>query len=203
MKDEAAPQPEVNAEESLPSAFPNVHPDVEQILLTPEQIRARVKELAAEISRDYAEREVHLVGVLRGAALFLSDLIRELTIPASMDFFATSSYGPDTRSTGVVRILKDLDDSVESRYVIIVEDIIDSGLTLNYLTELLRNRKVAGLEVCALLDKPSARKIECQARYVGFTVPDAYVVGYGLDYNQQYRGLPYVATLRPDVYGGG
>lgn len=179
------------------------HPDVREVLLTPEQIRARVRELAAEVSRDYAERELHLVCVLRGAAVFAADLLRELTVPASIDFIAISSYGADTKTTGVVRIVKDLEDSVESRYVLVVEDIIDTGLTLNYLTELLRNRKVAGLEVCALLDKPSARRVETAARYVGFTVPDAFVVGYGLDYNQRYRGLPYIATLRPDVYGGG
>ena len=179
------------------------HSDIEEVLLTPEQIRGRVKELAAEISRDYAEHELHLVGVMRGAFVFLADLVRELSVPASIDVIAISSYGSDTKSTGVVRILKDLEDSGESRYVVIVEDIIDTGLTLNYLTELLRNRKVAGLEVCALLDKPSARKVPTEARYVGFTVPDAFVVGYGLDYNQRYRGLPYIGTLRPDVYGGG
>jgi len=186
----------------LPSDFP-VHPDVAEILFTPEQIRRRVRELAQELSRDYAERDLHLVGVLRGAAIFAADLVRELTIPASLDFIAVSSYGADTKSSGVVRITKDLDDSVESRYVVLVEDIIDTGLTLNYLTEWLRNRRVAGLEVCAFLDKPSSRKVEAAARYVGFTVPDAFVVGYGLDYNQLYRGLPYVGTLRPHVYGGG
>jgi hypoxanthine phosphoribosyltransferase len=180
-----------------------IHSDIEEVLFTPEQIRTRVKELAAELSRDFVEHELHLVGVMRGAFVFLADLARELSVPASVDVIAISSYGADTRSTGVVRILKDLEDSVESRYVVIVEDIIDTGLTLNYLTELLRNRKVAGLEVCALLDKPSARKVPTEARYVGFTVPDAFVVGYGLDYNQRYRGLPYIGTLRPDVYGGG
>jgi hypoxanthine phosphoribosyltransferase len=180
-----------------------MHPDVQEVLFTPEQIRQRVRELAAAVSRDYAERELHLVCVLRGAAVFAADLMRELSVVASLDFIAISSYGADTHSTGVVRIVKDLEDSVESRYVLVVEDIIDTGLTLNYLTEMLRNRKVAGLEVCALLDKPSARKVHSPARYVGFTVPDAFVVGYGLDYNQRYRGLPYIATLRPDVYGGG
>jgi hypoxanthine phosphoribosyltransferase len=181
----------------------DLHPDIERVLLTPEQIRARVRELAAEISRDYAEHELHMVAVLRGAAIFAADLLREVTIPATLDYIAISSYGSDSKSSGVVRIVKDLEDSVESRYVLVVEDIIDTGLTLNYLTNLLRDRKVAGLEVCALLDKPSARKVDSSARYLGFTVPDAFVVGYGLDYRQFYRGLPYIGTLRPDVYGGG
>jgi hypoxanthine phosphoribosyltransferase len=180
-----------------------IHPDVREVLLVPEQIRARVRELAAEISRDYAGRDLHLVGVLRGAVVFLADLIRELTVPASVDFIAISSYGAESRSSGVVRLQKDLDDSVENRHVVVVEDIIDTGLTLNYLVGMLRSRKVAGVEVCALLDKPSARKAPCEARYVGFTVPDAFVVGYGLDFQQRYRGLPYIAILKPHVYEGG
>jgi hypoxanthine phosphoribosyltransferase len=179
------------------------HPDVEQIILTEDQIRERVRELGARISEDYAGHELHLVCVLRGAAVFAADLLRAITLPASIDFISIASYGDDTRSTGVVRILKDLEDSVESRYVVVVEDIIDTGLTLNYLINILRDRKVASVDVCALLDKPSARKTPVEARYVGFTVPDAFVVGYGLDYAQCYRGLPYVGTLKPDVYGGG
>lgn len=178
------------------------HPDVAEVLFTPEQIAARVRELGAQISGDYAGRELLLVGVLRGAAIFAADLIREITVPAALDFIAISSYGAGTRSTGVVRILKDLDDSPNGRYVLIVEDIIDSGLTLNYLADSLRGRGVAGLAVCALLDKPSARRVEVRADYIGFTVPAAFVVGYGLDYNQCYRGLPYIGTLRPHVYGG-
>jgi hypoxanthine phosphoribosyltransferase len=180
-----------------------VLPEVAEVLLTPEQIRRRIKELAAEISRDYHGREIHLVCVLRGAWVFAADLMRELTVPSSVDFISISSYGSGSRSSGVVRIVKDLEDSVEGRYVIIVEDIIDTGLTSSYLVNLLLGRKVAGLEVCALLDKPSARKVPHEAKYVGFTVPDAFVIGYGLDYNQRYRGLPYIATLRPDVFGGG
>jgi hypoxanthine phosphoribosyltransferase len=180
-----------------------IHPDVERVLFSEEQICARVRELAAEISRDFAEKDLHVVAVLRGATIFAADLLRELSILATFDAIAISSYGSDTRSSGVVRIVKDLEDSVESRHVLVVEDIIDTGLTLNYLTNMLRDRKVAGLEVCALLDKPSARKVESAARYVGFTVPDAFVIGYGLDYRQQYRGLPYIGMLRPDVYGGG
>lgn len=180
-----------------------IHPDIQEVLFTREQIRDRVRELATQISRDYAGHSLHIVTVLRGAAIFAADLVRELTIPATMDYIAIGSYGSDTRSTGVVRFLKDLNDSVESRYVLVVEDVIDTGLTLNYLTNMLRDRKVASLEVCAFLDKPSARKVAAEARYIGFTVPNAFVVGYGLDYDQNYRGLPYVATLKPDVYGGG
>jgi hypoxanthine phosphoribosyltransferase len=180
----------------------SISPDIEEVLLSAEQIQARVRELAAEISRDFAGRDLHLVVVLRGAAIFAADLIRALKVPASLDFISISSYGSQTRSSGVVRILKDLEDSVESRYVLIVEDIIDTGLTLKYLTELLWSHRVADLEVCALLDKPSARKVPVDSRYIGFTVPDAFVVGYGLDYDQQYRGLPYIGTLRPEVYSG-
>jgi hypoxanthine phosphoribosyltransferase len=180
-----------------------IHPDVQEVLFTREQIRERVRELADQISADHAGHTLHIVTVLRGAAIFAADLVRELTIPATMDYIAIGSYGSDTRSTGVVRILKDLNDSVESRYVLVVEDVIDTGLTLNYLTNMLRDRKVASLEVCAFLDKPSARKVTAEVRYIGFTVPNAFVVGYGLDYDQNYRGLPYVATLKPDVYGGG
>jgi hypoxanthine phosphoribosyltransferase len=182
---------------------PDVRADIEEVLLTPEQIRDRVWELAAEIALDYQDRDLHLVCVLRGAAVFAADLLRELPHTTSLDYIAISSYGSGSSSSGIVRILKDLEDSVESRHVLVVEDIIDTGLTLNYLTNLLRDRKAASVEVCALLDKPSARKVPTEARYIGFTVPAAFVVGYGLDYQQRYRGLPFVGTLRPDLYGGG
>ncbi len=181
---------------------PEIHPDIQEVLFSAEQIAERVRELGRQISAEYAGREVHLVGVLRGSALLVADLIREITVPVSLDFIAISSYGSNTRSSGVVRLNKDLESSVEGRHVIVVEDIIDTGLTLNYLVNLLADRSAASLEVCALLDKPAARKAPVQARYVGFTVPDAFVVGYGLDYNQFYRGLPYIGVLRPEVYGG-
>lgn len=177
-----------------------LHPELERVLFTRDEIHARVKELAAEISRDYQGKELLLVGVLRGATLFLADLVREMTIPASLDFIAISSYGWQTRSSGVVRIDKDLEDAVEGRHVVVVEDVIDTGLTLNYLTNMLRDRGVAGLDVCALLDKPEARKVPAEARYVGFRVPNLFVVGYGLDYRQQHRGLPYIAVLKREVY---
>ncbi len=180
----------------------SIEQDIERILITEEQIQAKVKELGERISRDYEGKELLLVGVLKGAAIFLSDLIRHITVPVSYDFVAISSYGLTTSTSGVVRIIKDLDESVESRHVLIVEDIVDTGLTLKYLLELLRSRDVASLKVCALLDKPSRRKVDVPIDYVGFVVPDVYLVGYGLDYNQRYRNLPYVAVLKPEVYGG-
>ncbi|MFN3651664.1 MAG: hypoxanthine phosphoribosyltransferase [Armatimonadota bacterium] len=173
----------------------SAYEDVREVLISEEAIAARVHELGEQISRDYAGRTLHLVVVLRGAAVFAADLLRALRIPASIDFIAISSYGAETRSSGVVRLLKDLEDGVEGRHVLVVEDIIDTGLTINYLTSLLRNRGVASIEVCALLDKPLARKVEVQARYVGFSIPEAFVVGYGLDYAQLYRGLPYIGVL--------
>ncbi len=185
-----------------PEAHPGLHPDLDGVLITAEQIRQRVRELGEELSRDYRGREVHVVSVLRGASIFTADLLRALSVSTVLDFIAVSSYGSDTRSSGVVRILKDLNENVEGAHVLLVEDIIDTGLTLNYLAGMLRDRKVASLEVCALLDKPDRREVESRARYVGFTIPNAFVVGYGLDYNQRYRGLPYIGTLRPEIYGG-
>lgn len=180
-----------------------IHPDLEQVLYSEDALRSRVRQLGEQISCDYAGRNLHLVCVLRGAMIFVSDLMRAIRVPHSIDFISISSYGSGTRSSGVVRIVKDLEDSVESRHVLVVEDIVDSGLTLNYLVNLLSDRNVASLEVCTLLDKPAARKTNLQPRYVGFEVPEAFVVGYGLDYNQAYRGLPYIGILKPDVYGGG
>lgn len=178
------------------------HPDLEQVLFSEAALRERVRQLGEEISRDYAGRELHLICVLRGAMLFVADLIRAIPLPHSLDFISISSYGSGTRSSGVVRILKDLEDSLEGRHVLVVEDIVDSGLTLSYLVNLLRDRSPASLEVCTLLDKPAARKAPLHPRYVGFEVPEAFVVGYGLDYNQRYRGLPYIGILKPSVYGG-
>jgi hypoxanthine phosphoribosyltransferase len=178
------------------------HPDIQQVLLTLEQIAARVRELGVQISADYAEKELALVCVLRGAVVFLGDLLRELPDHASVDFMAIASYGADTKSTGVVRILKDLDDSIESRHVLVVEDIVDTGLTLNYLLENLRHRNAASVRVCALLDKPARRRVPVRVDYIGFEVPNAFVVGYGLDYAQRYRGLPFIGILKPEIYSG-
>jgi hypoxanthine phosphoribosyltransferase len=165
------------------------------ILVQPDELAHRVRELAAEISRDYEGRDLLLIGVLKGAVFFLSDLMRHLEVPCQVDFMAVASYGSSTDSSGVVRILKDLDAPLEGRDVLIVEDIVDSGLTLQYLMRTLQARGPASLEVCALLTKPERRKVETPARYVGFEIPDKFAIGYGLDYAERYRNLPYVAAL--------
>jgi len=166
------------------------------ILVKPEELQNRVRELAAEISRDYADRDLVLIGVLKGAVFFLSDLMRQLEVPCEVDFMAVASYGSATRSSGVVRILKDLDAVIEGRDVLIVEDIVDSGLTLQYLLRNLGARNPRSLEVCALLTKPERRKVQLPTRYVGFEIPDRFVIGYGLDHGERYRNLPFVAALK-------
>jgi hypoxanthine phosphoribosyltransferase len=166
-----------------------------EILVEEERLARRVRELAQEISRDYAERDLVLVGVLKGAVFFLSDLMRALEISVEVDFMAVASYGSATKSSGVVRILKDLDAAIEGRDVLIVEDIVDSGLTLQYLLRNLAGRNPRSLEVCALLVKPERRKVELPIRYVGFEIPNRFAIGYGLDYGERYRNLPYVAAL--------
>jgi hypoxanthine phosphoribosyltransferase len=182
-------------------SIPAVHrDDVEDVLITADAIDSRVTELAAEVDRDYAGREILLVGVLKGAVFLMADLARRLTVPAAMDFMAVSSYGSSTSSSGVVRILKDLDTDIEGRHVLLVEDIVDSGLTLDYLFKNLRSRHPASLEVLSLLTKPSRREVDLDIRYVGFEVPDVFVVGYGLDFAEAYRGLTHIVTLRPEVY---
>ena len=166
-----------------------------ETLVGRDELRARVRDLAADVSRDYADRRLLLVCVLKGAVLFLSDLMRHIDVPVEVDFMAVASYGSATDSSGVVRILKDLDTPLEGRHVLIVEDIVDSGLTLQYLLRNLGSRDPASLEVCALLTKPSRRKVDLPVRYVGFEIPDRFVVGYGLDYDERYRNLPYIAAL--------
>jgi hypoxanthine phosphoribosyltransferase len=168
---------------------------VGDILVQRDDLEHRVKELAAEVSRDYAGRELLLIGVLKGAVFFLADLMRHLEVECEVDFMAVSSYGASTDSSGVVRILKDLDAPIEDRDVLIVEDIVDSGLTLSYLFRMLRARGPASLEVCALLTKPGRREIDLPIRYVGFEIPNRFAIGYGLDYAERYRNLPYVAVL--------
>jgi hypoxanthine phosphoribosyltransferase len=172
-----------------------VEPGVGEVLVTAEDLQRRVRELGAEISSDYADRSLLLVGVLKGAVFFLSDLMRVIDIPVEVDFMAVASYGSATDSSGVVRILKDLDIAIEGRDVLIVEDIVDSGLTLQYLMRNLGSRNPRTLEVCALLTKPERRKVDLPTRYVGFEIPDRFVVGYGLDYAERYRNLPFVAAL--------
>ncbi|KGH47452.1 hypoxanthine phosphoribosyltransferase [Modestobacter caceresii] len=175
-------------------------PDIDHVLLSEEQIQGKIAELAAQIAHDYAGREVLLVGVLKGAVLFMSDFARALQLPTQMEFMAVSSYGSATSSSGVVRILKDLDRDIADKHVLVLEDIIDSGLTLSWLLKNLGSRRPASLEVCTLLRKPDAVKVDVPVRYIGFDIPNEFVVGYGLDYAERYRDLPYIATLKPEVY---
>jgi hypoxanthine phosphoribosyltransferase len=172
---------------------------VGEILIEEEPLQARIRELGVEISQEYEGRDLLLVGVLKGAVFFMADLMRELTIPCEIDFMAISSYGAATDSSGVVRILKDLDANIAGRDVLVVEDIIDSGLTLSYLMRSLKARKPASLEICALLTKPERREIDVPVRFVGFEIPNKFVIGYGLDFAERYRNLPYVAVLHPDL----
>jgi hypoxanthine phosphoribosyltransferase len=167
-----------------------------EILIQAADLERRVRELAAEVSRDYEGKDLVLIGVLKGAVFFLSDLMRNLTVPCEVDFMAVASYGSATRSSGVVRILKDLDAVIENRDVLIVEDIIDSGLTLQYLLRNLADRNPRSLEVCALLIKPERRKVDLETRYTGFEIPDRFAIGYGLDHAERYRNLPFVAALK-------
>lgn len=174
--------------------------DVKEVLYSEEALASRVSELAKAIESDYQGKELLVIGVLKGANIFMGDLIRKINLPLQMDFIAASSYGSSTESSGVVKIVKDLDYSIEGKHVLIIEDIIDTGLTLRYLEENFRSRKPASLEICTLLDKPERRKAEIEVKYVGYQIPDEFIVGYGIDYAEKYRNLPYVATLKPEVY---
>ena len=174
--------------------------DILEILLSEEEIRDRVREIGAQITKDYAGKTPFFLGVLKGCFVFMSDLVRNVDLPCSMDFMAVSSYGRGTSTTGAVRITKDLSRDIEGKDVIIVEDILDSGVTLSYLKSYLGNRKPASLRIVTLLDKPSRRKADITPDYSGFTVPDEFVVGYGLDYAESYRNLPYIGILKPEVY---
>ncbi|GAA2726327.1 hypoxanthine phosphoribosyltransferase [Cellulomonas aerilata] len=174
--------------------------DLERVLLTEEQLASRLDEIAAQIDADYAGKDVLLVGVLKGAVMVMADLARRLHSPVQMDWMAVSSYGSGTKSSGVVRILKDLDADLHGRHVLIVEDIIDSGLTLSWLVANLRSRGPESVEIATMLRKPEAAKVDVEVRYVGFEIPNEFVVGYGLDYAERYRNLPFVGTLAPHVY---
>jgi hypoxanthine phosphoribosyltransferase len=174
--------------------------DIEAVLIDADGIRVKIAELATQIDADYADREPLLVGVLKGAAMFMSDLARALSRPSTMEFMAVSSYGSATTSSGVVRILKDLDRDITGQHVLIVEDIIDSGLTLSWLLKNLTSRNPASIEIVTLLRKPDAVKVEVPVKYIGFDIPNDFVVGFGLDYAERYRDLPYIGRLKPDVY---
>ena len=169
-----------------------------RILLSEEEVNVRIQAIGEQISRDYAGKSVHLVCVLKGGSFFLCELAKRITVPVSLDFMSVSSYGSETKSSGVVKIVKDLDESVRDKDVIIVEDIVDSGRTLSYLMEMLRDRGPASLKLCTLLDKPDRRVIDVDVDYTGFQIPDEFVVGYGLDYNQRYRNLPYIGVVEFD-----
>ncbi|SFQ97191.1 hypoxanthine phosphoribosyltransferase [Desulfoscipio geothermicus] len=177
-----------------------MHPDVEKVLLSTAELKNKVTELGQILSRDYAGKNLLAVGILKGAMVFMADLIRNISVDVQIDFMAVSSYGASSKSTGVVRIMKDLEQNIEGRHVLIVEDIVDTGLTLNYLLEILKAREPASVRVCTLLDKPSRREVDVSVNYNGFSIPDEFVVGYGLDYNEKYRNLPEIYVLKKEVY---
>lgn len=174
--------------------------DIQEILLTEKQIESKVKELGALISRDYEGLNPLVICVLKGSFIFTGDLVKRITIPVEIDFIALSSYGEGTQSSGKVRVMKDLDVSVENRHVLVIEDIIDSGITMSYFTDVLKRRDAASVKVVTLLNKPERRKVNMEADYSGFVIPDAFVVGYGLDYAEKYRNLPYIGILKPEIY---
>lgn len=174
--------------------------DVKSVLYSEELLAEKVAEIGAKITADYAGKDLLVIGVLKGANIFLGDLVRKIDLPVQIDFIAASSYGSSTESSGVVRIMKDLDYSIEGKHVLIVEDIIDTGLTLHYLLDNFETRNPASLAVCTLLDKPERRKVNIDVTYSGFDIPDEFIVGYGIDFAEKYRNLPYIATLKPEVY---
>lgn len=174
--------------------------DIKEILITAEQIKEKVEQLGVQLSKEYAGRNPLVICVLKGAFIFMSDLVKEITVPMELDFMAVSSYGASTKSSGEVKIVKDLDTSVEGREILIVEDIIDSGLTLSYLIDVLERRKVKSVKIVTLFDKPARRTVNLQADWAGFLIPDEFIVGYGLDYGEKYRNLPYIGVLKPEIY---
>ena len=177
-----------------------MHEDVCEILITREQLHSRIKEMGKQISKDYAGCNLLMISVLKGSIVFMADLMREITIPARIDFMAVSSYGSGVKTTGAVKIIKDLDLDVSGYDLLIVEDILDSGITLSYLTQILERRAPRSIRLATLLDKPERRQIQVTPDYLGFTIPDHFVIGYGLDYDEKYRGLPYVGVLKPEIY---
>lgn len=186
--------------EERPAAH-DIRDDIANVLVAEEEIRDAIANLGAQVTRDYAGQELMLVGVLKGAIMFMVDLARAIDLPLTIDFMAVASYGASTQTSGIVRILKDLDSSIEGKHVLVVEDIIDSGLTLTYILETLRTRNPASLRVCALLNKKERRRVDVPVDYICFEIPDAFVVGYGLDYDQIYRNLPFIGVLKPEAYG--
>jgi hypoxanthine phosphoribosyltransferase len=195
--------PKSRVERSIPTLLahvPDFESDIERILISSEEIQSKIRELGEQVTADYRGHDLLLVGVLKGAFVVMADLSRHIRLPLQFDFMAVSSYGSATKTSGVVRILKDLDHEIEGRDVLLVEDIVDSGLTLNYLLKNLRTRRPATLEVCALMQKTAAQRVRLDIKYRGFEIPPEFVVGYGLDYDERYRNLPYVALLKPEAY---
>ena len=176
--------------------------DIQEVLFSEEQLRNKVQEIGKQIEKDYAGQEIMLIGVLRGSFVFMADLARAIDLPCTLDFMSVSSYGKGTKSSGQVQITKDLSEDITGRNIIVIEDILDSGNTLSYLLEILKARKPASIRLCTLLDKPERRVKPVEVHYSGFEIPDAFVVGYGLDYAEMYRNLPYIGILKPEVYGG-
>ena len=176
--------------------------DIQEVLFSEEQLDRRVREIAAQIEKDYEGKEIMLIGVLRGSFVFMADLCRRIDLPCTLDFMSVSSYGKGTSSSGQVQITKDLSSDISGQHIIVIEDILDSGNTLSYLLKLLEQRNPASIRLCTLLDKPERRVKPVEVHYSGFSIPDAFVVGYGLDYAEKYRNLPYIGILKPEVYGG-
>jgi hypoxanthine phosphoribosyltransferase len=183
-----------------PTPGHDLRDDIDDILVTSEQIQEATARMGDKLTREYSGKELVLIGVLKGAIMFIVDLSRAIRLPLTMDFMAVASYGASTETSGIVRILKDLDSTIEGKHVLVVEDIIDSGLTLNYILETLQTRNPASVRVCALLSKPARRRVDVPVDYICFEIPDEFVVGYGLDYNQIYRNLPFVGVLKPELY---
>ena len=174
--------------------------DIKEVLYNEDQLRDKIRQMGEKVSKDYYGKDLILIGILKGSVIFMSDLLKEITIPCKMDFMAVSSYGNSTKTSGVVRILKDLDFEIQGKHVLIVEDIIDSGVTLKYLMKCLSARKPSSLEIICLLNKPERRKVDIDVKYVGFDVPDFFIVGFGMDYAEKYRNLPYVGILKDEIY---
>lgn len=175
--------------------------DIERVLVSEEELKAKVQELGAQITRDYQGKNLLMVSVLKGSVIFMADLMRAVDLPCTIDFMCVSSYGSGTKTSGVVKIIKDLDIDLHGKDLLIVEDILDSGKTLHYLVDLLKSREPNSIEICTLFDKPERREVDVHAKYIGCAIPDAFIVGYGLDYDEKYRNLPFVGVLKPEVYG--
>ena len=178
----------------------DVRDDIEEVLLTEKQLSKKIKELGRRLNEDYADKDPVLIGVLKGSLMFLSDLLREVTVRCSVDFIALSSYGDETETSGVVKMIMDLRESIQGRHVLVVEDIVDTGLTMAYLRDNLMTRHPESFGICALLSKPDSRQVYIDLKYEGFEIPGKFVVGYGLDFGERYRNLPYIATLKPEIY---